>query len=81
VARHRRSNCLLVALWLWWRRGGYLAIRRSHHYPGWHWLWTPDIGRNCLHWQPPTGTPVPKLARVFFWKLWFKGRLKRGDSQ
>jgi hypothetical protein len=31
------SNCLVFAVTLWWRRGGYLVIRRSR------WGWFPHF--------------------------------------
>lgn len=37
------SNCLIWALWRWFRDGGYLIVRKSRY--GWwpHFLWSRDL--------------------------------------
>lgn len=37
------SNCILFALARWWKFGGYVIVRKSHH--GWwpHVLWSLDL--------------------------------------
>jgi hypothetical protein len=37
------SNCIIFALLRWFRRGGYLIVRKSRH--GWwpHALWSSDL--------------------------------------
>ena len=71
----RRSNCFLFAFWLFWTRGGYWCVRRSRHITGWHWLWSPDL-KTWLHYEPLRPKRMPQAA---WHKLWYHGRIKRGD--
>jgi hypothetical protein len=78
--KRRRSNCLFWAVAMFWRYGGYLAIRRVR-YPipfGWHWSWSPDR-LNWLHYEPRhrMGTLLPAALH----KIWFVGRIRRYDNE
>lgn len=73
----RRTNCLFFALWLWITRGGYLVVRKSRHVTGWHWLWSRDSRMRLIHYEPI----LPKeLPPVLWHKIWYQGRIKRGDK-
>ena len=62
---------------MWWRHGGYFCVRRSRHIWGWHWLWSPDLKR-WVHYEPL----MPKEMPAAMWdKLWYEGRIKRGDDE
>ena len=57
----RWSNCLLWALGMWLRHGGYVVVRRTRRTwlggrRGWwpHALWSPD-GREHWSYVPPDG--------------------------
>ncbi len=58
------SNCILWALWMWLRHGGYVRFRRSTHYifggkkRGWwpHVSWSRD-GRHWWSYGPPEDLP------------------------
>lgn len=73
----RRSNCFIFAWWLYWKKGGYIALRKSRHLSGWgwHWLWSPNL-RVWIHYVPREVMPVP---RAFLHKLWYHGKIVRGD--
>jgi len=52
----RQLNCLIWALRQWFRRGGYLIIRRSRHLTIPHFLWAPKDGldscKGIRHYTP-----------------------------
>ena len=61
---------------MYFTRGGYCALRRSHHIFGWHWLWSPDL-RRWVHYQPIA--PRKGFFRAALHKVWYEGRVVRGD--
>jgi hypothetical protein len=72
----RRCNCAVWALNRLWRRGGYIAFRRSRHsrfVP--HMMWSRDARRWWNY------TPIrPRLGiAVMFHALWFRGRVGLGE--
>lgn len=76
----RRSNCFFFAVWLFWTRGGYWAVRRVRPpLPfGWHWSWSPDR-RRWLHFEPVARKE--KLLPAAVHKIWFVGRIRRYDNE
>lgn len=67
-----RGNCLLWALGMYFRHGGYIAMRRSHQWryvP--HFLWSKDLitwlGFAPVH---PASGPLVGLL-----KWWFRGEV------
>lgn len=64
------SNCVIWALWMWLRHGGYVRFRRTtYHVMGgikrgfWiHLSWSRD-GRHWYSYAPPE--PPPRWHRVF----------------
>jgi len=78
----RRSNCLVVALVLWWRRGGYLIVRKSRTTWVPHFMWARSIeGLEVVEYKPVR--PLRKrLARLFpVHVVLFRGRLRRGIGE
>lgn len=73
----RRSNCLFFALWLWYLRGGYIALRWSRHIWGVHWVWISHDRRRLLHYTPIS--PKTNLLAASIDKLWYRGRISRTD--
>ncbi len=78
----RYSNCLIVALILWWRSGGYVIVRRSRHTWVPHFMWAKSIEKlEVVEYKPVT----PRHG--FFYKLLpihvilFRGRLRRGVGE
>lgn len=74
----RRCNCFVFALLAWWRwrrKGAYWALRQSRHIAGWHWL-VHYRGR-WVHYEPIA--PRPECWRAAVHKLWYRGRIVRGD--
>lgn len=74
-----RSNCLLFALRMWWRHGGYLIVRRSRYLWLPHFLWAPPGGlrrARVAHYVPISPSRRP-------WMVWraalFRGRVMRGE--
>lgn len=73
------SNCLVYALARWIRYGGYIAIRRSQHFPIPHFLWIPPDGlagvtlRHFVPMRPARGW------RNVWRAAWFRGYVKRAD--
>jgi len=41
-------------------------------------MWSPDL-KNWLHYEPLA--PKPQWWKAVFHKLWFEGRVKRGDKE
>jgi hypothetical protein len=72
-----KSNCLIFALWMWFKHpGSYLVIRWSKFYPGPHFLW----GHARQDGRIATVHFVPRFPRKrLFPPLFFDGRLKLGD--
>lgn len=71
-----RSNCLLFAVWMWARRpDSYIAMRRSHYYPGPHFLWAKRYRDGRVKFV--SFVPDDDDKRV--WPI-FSGHLKRGDA-
>lgn len=76
MKKRKRSNCFVFAAYLFVTRGGYIAMRKSRHITGWHWLWSPDLKR-WVHYDPM----FPKNLPAAMWhKLWYHGRIRRGDD-
>jgi hypothetical protein len=71
------SNCLIFALTLWMKWGGYLIVRKSRAGPFPHFLWCADLAHaKVLHFSPRKVAP--------WWyrpihMLWFKGVVKDDD--
>lgn len=65
-----RGNCILWALYMWCRYGGYFALRRSRWGPFPHALWSRDLVR----WYG--FAPVDPRKRLIP-PPWFRGRIKR----
>jgi len=74
----RRFNCLFWALLMWWRHGGYVAMRRSRHYYGVHWMWSADLV-SWYHYVPLA--PRTTFIEAALHKVWFEGRVKHGDDE
>lgn len=75
----KRCNCLVFAALAWWRwrrRGAYFALRRSRHIAGLHWL-VYYRGR-WIHFDPLA--PKQNMVAAAFHKLWYLGRIRRGDE-
>ena len=64
-----------------WRlraRRGRWWVRRADHFPiGWHWGWQSRDQRYTLHYEPLEPAPMP---RAIWHKVWYSGRLVRGDE-
>lgn len=62
------SNCLFWAVYHWWKRGGYISIRRSHQIR-WlpHFLWSMDLKTWYSY--------VPLDATIPWWHLIFEGHV------
>ena len=77
------SNCLIYALGMWRKYGGYLMIRWSRSLKGVpHFLWAPDgsldDNKEIRHYTPLKPTDNPRA----FWKaLRFFGRIKYCDKK
>lgn len=81
-ARHQ-INCLIFALRLWRRHGGYLMIRWSRFLVGVpHFLWAPDDAltgnKRIRHY-----VPVKPVRNRWAWSaaLRFQGRVKNCDDR
>jgi hypothetical protein len=78
----RYSNCLLVALALWWRRGGYLVVRRSRTTWVPHFMWSPSIEQIEIVEFKPVKPLRGRLARLLpVHVIVFRGRLRRGRGE
>lgn len=78
----RYSNCLLVAISLWWRRGGYLVIRKSRSTWVPHFMWARSIeGIEIVEFKPvkPLRNRVARLLPLHV--IVFRGRLRRGRGE
>jgi hypothetical protein len=66
------SNCLIFAIEHWYKKGGYLIIRRSHH--GWwpHFIWSKDLKTFEQF------TPFRKAHARWFPPILFTGFIKTG---
>jgi hypothetical protein len=76
----RRGNCFVFAARAWWRwrkQGAYWALRQSRHIAGWHWL-VHHRGR-WIHYEPLA--PRSGWCRTAVHKVWFEGRIRRGDER
>lgn len=71
----RYSNCLFFALGRWWRRGGYLVIRKSR------WGWWPHF-IHCSDLRDARiehNTPASGRWRWWIPPLVFRGRVRTED--
>ncbi len=76
ISAPRWNNCLLWAIALYAKKGGYIIIRRSHRTRLWcpHILWSRD-GRTLWSYSP-LGNPQGR----WFAPLVFKGHVVLGDE-
>lgn len=76
----KTGNCLIYALRLWWRHGGYIIVRRSRYLWVPHVLWAPPGGLD----EAPVQHFVPVRPTRTSWKiwraLWFKGKVLTSDK-
>lgn len=79
-----KNNCLPWSLKRWYKRGGYLVIRRTRlgKIKWWpHFLWLPPncpkTGKPCEYLE--SFSPVKKKVRLFP-PIIFEGYIKKGDS-
>ena len=70
------SNCLIFALGKWIKHGGYLAIRRSHMGPWFHFIWIKDLKDAEIEHYVPL---VDRLDSGVVSKTIFKGQVKTKD--
>jgi hypothetical protein len=72
------SNCLIFALNRWFKKGGYLIIRRSRIGFWWHFLWAKDLeGLQSLeHYVPVEDELKVEVAS----KVFFEGKIKTEDT-
>ena len=78
----RYSNCLIFALMLWRRQGGYLIVRKSRTTWAPHFMWAKSIeGLDIVEYKPVN----PKTGRLFrlfpLHVLLFRGRVRRGQGE
>jgi hypothetical protein len=78
----RYSNCLIFALMLWRRQGGYLIVRKSRHTWVPHFMWARSIeGLDIVEYKPVN----PKRGRLFrlfpLHVILFRGRVRRGQGE
>lgn len=73
------ANCLIFALYHWYRYGGYLIVRRSHFGPLPHFLWA---SKGALD-QVSLKQYVPDRSKRKWWEIWkaliFKGKVRTDD--
>lgn len=71
------SNCLFWALRKYAREGGYLGMRRSHHWR-WipHFIWSKDLKE--WHGFVPLSPKNGPIAKLFCW--WFRGEVKKEEQ-
>ncbi len=74
----REGNCLVFALRMYRKHGGYVVIRKSIHGPIPHFLWlSASDGDKLIQFSPKW----PKSGMLkFLHKLCFKGEIKTGDA-
>lgn len=78
----RYSNCLIVALALWWRHGGYVIVRRSRYTWVPHFMWAKSIeGLEIVEYKPvtPRRSLLFKLLPIHV--VLFRGRMRRGVGE
>jgi hypothetical protein len=78
----RYSNCLIFALMLWRRQGGYLIVRKSRTTWVPHFMRAKTIeGLDIVEYKPVN----PKTGRLFrlfpLHVLLFRGRVRRGAGE
>lgn len=76
------SNCLIVALALWWRRGGYVIVRKSRTTWIPHFMWARSIeGVEIVEYKPvrPVRHPLLRLLPVHV--ILFRGRIRKGRGE
>lgn len=67
-----RTNCLLWALAVWRKKGGYLWVRRSHHWWGPHFGWMRRPGAPMWSYSPDRPKDDPSCPPPLF-----RGRVRR----
>jgi hypothetical protein len=62
-----KSNCIVFAFDCWFKRGGFLVVRKSNY--GWwpHFIWTEDL-KTYREFVPTQHTPDLSIP-----PLWFRG--------
>lgn len=76
-----RSNCLLFALAAWWRwrkQGAYLALRKTRHLIGYHWLVRHPRFDRWVAFEPLRYFDA--TWREALAKLWYAGKIARDDK-
>jgi hypothetical protein len=78
----RYSNCLIFALMLWRRQGGYLIVRKSRTTWVPHFMWAKSIeGLDIVEYKPVN----PKRGRLFrlfpLHVILFRGRVRQGQGE
>lgn len=70
------SNCLIFAFEKWFKRGGYLVIRKSRY--GWwpHFIYCSDLKNAEIEHYVPIKRD---LENKYVDKLFFKGIIKKDD--
>jgi hypothetical protein len=74
----KKTNCIIFAVSMWIKHGGYILIRKSDY--GWypHFLWAKDVnGKTVVHIGPTSGRP-PKNPIDFFT---FEAYIRGGDDR
>lgn len=61
---------------MWWKHGGYVAMRTSRHITGFHWLWSKDLKR-WIHYEPIK--PKQNFFSASLHKIWYKGTIRCSD--
>ncbi len=74
----QEGNCLIFALRMYRKHGGYVVIRKSLHGPIPHFLWlSAEDGDRLISFQPKW----PKSGWLkFLHKLCFRGEIQTGDG-
>lgn len=76
------SNCLIVALVLWWRRGGYVIVRKSRTTWIPHFMWARSIdGVEIVEYKPVRPVQHPLLRLLPVHVLLFRGRIRKGKGE
>lgn len=77
----RKSNCLLVALWLCWKHpDSYLIIRKSNYGLFPHFLWARRLPPDMRLIQYTTDTK-PRFALTFHGKFYRRERAKPPSNE
>ena len=69
------SNCLIFALTQFFKRGGYIVIRKSKFGPWLHFMWTDSID-SYEHYKPHEKLKYPVIS-----KFLFKGKVEKRNEK